>query len=517
VLDNLVRNWDKYENFILELPTGVGKSAIAITLARWLNATKPSSMNSFSREKYQPFHTYITTTSIELENQYESSYSRIGLKKLYSADHYSCCRKEGFTCGQGKRLEQATGKSCGGNCPYSIAKADFIYSPVGIVNLAYYLNETYYAGQLVPRGVHIFDECHTVGDTVQDFVSLEITKESLVKFLLSPPISDGQGGYNIEDLVKWMKDVYLKRVEMYLNRYVSGIKNWVGSEDDPKYEKMVEEMTSLDKYACRLHRILDKINKEEWVAEQENDNIKLTPIVPRSFMNEVLFRRCYKKVFLSATVLDFDYLIKEYDLDPNTTYCFKADSPFPKQNRPIYYFPSGKLDHNNLSLSMRPFSENVKLILEEHSNERGIIFTSSYAQSEELMLQVNSSRIITHSSSRDKPEMMRKHSIRNDSIIISPSMHEGVDLKGELSRFQIILKLPFPNLGSHVVQSRVDKYPEWYSYVTSLLLIQSTGRSIRSETDYATTYILDSNFGWFVSKWRKFFPQYWLDSLKTIN
>jgi Rad3-related DNA helicase len=95
-------------------------------------------------------------------------------------------------------------------------------------------------------------------------------------------------------------------------------------------------------------------------------------------------------------------------------------------------------------------------------------------------------------------------------------MHEGVDLKEDLSRFQIITKLPFPSLGSKIVQGRRRAVPEWYDYTTALKLIQATGRSVRTETDTAATYILDVAFDWFYRRNRKLFPRYWQEAVKFI-
>ena len=40
-----------------------------------------------------------------------------------------------------------------------------------------------------------------------------------------------------------------------------------------------------------------------------------------------------------------------------------------------------------------------------------------------------------------------------------------------------------------------------------------TGRSIRSDTDHAVTYALDSNFPWFVRRHGELFPEYFLEVL----
>jgi len=83
---------------------------------------------------------------------------------------------------------------------------------------------------------------------------------------------------------------------------------------------------------------------------------------------------------------------------------------------------------------------------------------------------------------------------------------EGVDLKDDLSRFQIMCKVPFPYLGDLVVKKRMEKNEKWYPYMTAKSIIQSLGRSIRNETDHAISYILDSDWDRFFSKNRNLFP-----------
>lgn len=55
-------------------------------------------------------------------------------------------------------------------------------------------------------------------------------------------------------------------------------------------------------------------------------------------------------------------------------------------------------------------------------------------------------------------------------------MDEGVDLPGDECRFQIIYKIPYPDLGSKQVRARLSLDSEWYDYKTSLRLVQTHGR-----------------------------------------
>ena len=85
-------------------------------------------------------------------------------------------------------------------------------------------------------------------------------------------------------------------------------------------------------------------------------------------------------------------------------------------------------------------------------------------------------------------------------------MSEGVDLKGDLSRFQIVCKVPYPYLGDKLVKKKMNKWKWWYPMQTAKTIVQAVGRSVRSDTDSAVTYILDSDFERFFSMNKSLFP-----------
>ncbi len=71
---------------------------------------------------------------------------------------------------------------------------------------------------------------------------------------------------------------------------------------------------------------------------------------------------------------------------------------------------------------------------------------------------------------------------------------EGIDLKDDLSRLCIVCKVPYANLGDKWTKTRMDEDKEWYITAACMNLVQMSGRSIRSDTDFAKTYILDADF-----------------------
>ena len=82
------------------------------------------------------------------------------------------------------------------------------------------------------------------------------------------------------------------------------------------------------------------------------------------------------------------------------------------------------------------------------------------------------------------------------TVLISPSLHTGLNLKDDISRFQIITKVPYPNKGDRWIEAKRKIDEDWYYWQTALRLVQGSGRSIRSKEDWAKTYVLDSAFGY---------------------
>ena len=103
--------------------------------------------------------------------------------------------------------------------------------------------------------------------------------------------------------------------------------------------------------------------------------------------------------------------------------------------------------------------------------------------------------------------MLRQHiESKKPTVLLSPSMTEGVDLHGDISRFQIVCKVPYPFLGDKLVKKRMNKWKGWYPLQTAKSIVQAAGRSVRSNDDHAVTYILDSDWDRFYAYNSALFP-----------
>ncbi|MER3407656.1 MAG: hypothetical protein C4292_02395 [Nitrososphaera sp.] len=122
--------------------------------------------------------------------------------------------------------------------------------------------------------------------------------------------------------------------------------------------------------------------------------------------------------------------------------------------------------------------------------------------------------LIETGAALDREEVLEKHrTSKRPTVLISPSMHQGVDLKDDLSRFQIIVKVPYPDLTDKKVSKMKERDPNWYTWYTALRLAQSYGRSIRSADDHAETYILDSSVTFLLKSAQDMMPKWFMEAV----
>lgn len=211
---------------------------------------------------------------------------------------------------------------------------------------------------------------------------------------------------------------------------------------------------------------------------------------------------------MSATILNADAFARSLGIPKDQYESISIPSPFPVENRPIINAAVGSMSFKSIESTLPNIKEAVKAIMQEHGNEKGIVHCHTYKIANYLKNNIKGKlgkRILIHNSeNRDK--VLQQHiRSKEPTVLLSPSMTEGVDLKGDLSRFQVICKVPYPWLGDPIVKKRMNKFPDWYALKTAMTVVQSVGRSVRNSEDTAITYILDSDWDRFYNKNKRLF------------
>jgi Rad3-related DNA helicase len=217
-------------------------------------------------------------------------------------------------------------------------------------------------------------------------------------------------------------------------------------------------------------------------------------------------------IMMSGTLLDRELVSFIMGIEDHESSYLALPCPFKAEARPIIYLKFGKMSYYNKKETFERAIPIINTILQKNHENKGIIHTSTYELSKWINGSIKNKRLIFHDYLTREKSLADHLSSSLETVLVSPSMINGVDLKDELSRFQVILKVPFPNLISTKIKKRLDTRPEWYNWKTLVDLLQAYGRSIRNDDDWAETYILDECFDQILEN--KSVPQYFLDALK---
>lgn len=511
---------------ILEGPTGSGKSAIGMTIAR------------FFQESY-----YLTTQKI-LQDQLIRDFSHIpSVKALKGRNAYHCNYWETYmelyhddptkmaimnrlaqdpvvgptmanpnlTCDQGVcKIKDRTSKCqmCmqRGSCPYWNALADAVGSSTCLMNFHSFLYQTTVtAERFKPRNLLIVDEAHNTEAQLMDFISLTITDRDLEnvnfpRFDTAREYADYFDYINLPDIL---------RQKCQIAAFAQDFKA------EERWKKML----------LQYQYFLDSVNQGDWIVKWEDNKnhrkVVIKPIFVDAQASRYLFRFGEKVLLMSATIFMPKVLYESLGINPDDAYAYRMSNRFPLENRPIYFKPAGSMSFKNKQETLPKLVTQVEEISTKHHNQRGIVHTHNFEIAKHIIDNSSrklKSRILFQEDFNDKDEMLKEHQSRNNSIIVAPAMHEGLDLKGDLSRFQIICKIPYPSFAENdQLKIRMQLSQDYYDWLTALKLVQSYGRSIRSEDDWADTYILDADFSMFKNKAAKrLLPKWFIDAIRQL-
>ena len=367
-------------------------------------------------------------------------------------------------------------------------------------------NHNYFANSV------LVSNCHNVEGEVAKFVAVKIdpTSDREVVKLPVPSFADQGAAFD------WVRATYIPAALKIKDKLTKKIEKAIAKEDKPSRSTMraMKDNESLDKHICKLNRFVDSYNPRDWVFNAGENTIEFKPVDISRHTDFHLFKHSPKILMLSATILDFDFYCDMLGIDKSQAAFRSFDSPFDAANRPIHYVPVGKMNAGEIDKTLPSLVEMVREIMKQHPRDKGVIHAHSYKIVNALRDGIKDKRLLFQTSGDVRDKILQEHALTDaPTVLVSPSMTEGVDLKDDLSRFQIFCKVPFPYLGDEYCKRKMSRTPDWYPYVTARTIIQASGRSIRNSSDWAVTYMLDGSFDWFYRQNKRFFPEYFKKSV----
>lgn len=512
------------KNVLLDMPTGQGKSYFACMFMDWY------------KKKYDITAQFdILTNSKILQEQYTRDYDF--MNSLWGKGSYHCDTYN-TDCGTGSEFCKIQGKKCQ-FCPYSTAKYKFEKGDVALTNFHLFLTYRLYMPMAWKRTsrVLIIDECHEFESVVCDFITTKLSKtilrrngfDEMETIRAMEIFGSDPDSLEIKQFVEILDNEFLPIAKSVASRLAREI-------EEEKSMSKINTLQSLTQNMYKWEILKDEYTSlpNNWILEAEyqyiNDKktgkvkdkyIEFTaqPVWAYPYLEEKIWSYYDHIIMMSGTILDKDVFCQINALRTEDTDYISVPSSFPVENRPIYYFDKiGKQTYATKEIVWSKQKLVVDKILKRHKNDKGIIHTANY----ELQKWVKEScdidnRILAHDSSNRSELLQLHYNTDRPTVLVSPSLHVGVDLRDDFSRHQTILKIPYPNLKSKKVKKRMETVKNWYEITTVQAIIQSYGRSIRSDEDKADTYILDGCFSNLLKYSRKYFFDWVLDAITYVN
>lgn len=492
--------------FFCELPTGTGKSNLALTIA-----------NYFSQFNHQKA-AYILTHQKILQEQYTKEFSKDhGLVSLYGKSNYRCGGK-GTTCDLGSLVTP----KCS-SCPSIIQSEQAKNANFTVLNYSLALSTFKYTEKFTPRNLMVLDECHTLEAILTDHNNIAISKYSCDKYRIAYQYSD-----DMHVMYDWIKNEYNPVMVKVLadlmadNDDVITHKRPVTKTDLPILKQINYFLDHLHIIHDFLENDIDDINKE-FIITGDDKNLKIKYVFGASTFREFVQPMADKFLFLSATIFDYEEMCKNLGIPVEEACFISLDSDFDPDNRPVIYHPIMKMNYGwdkNIA-GKQQMLNSIRTILEEHSEENGIIHTGNYSISTWLAdnLEDCGHEIFHHNpNSGDKRNDIIDAFIQSKkpSLLLSPSVTEGLDMVDDLSRFVIFAKVPYLSLGDKWVKRRMDNSNNWYLLNALKDILQGTGRIVRHHDDHGVAYILDESFDHLFKNMKHKIPKWWMSAFHRL-
>jgi len=501
----LIRNIEKAFNtgkkfVICCAPTGTGKSFLAKTLSGISSGPTSKfteSIKSYSAYKQDyfgnyvnevdclsqpPFGTFALTITKSLQDQYLKLFPDTHILKGKS--NYICDVDPNFDvetapCVLVSKIRDECWEK--NRCPYYNTRNDSLLSRFSVLNYKMFLS---LPNHVKRKNFIVCDEASELEDELIKQFSADINYDRLKLYNVEHKILINDS----KDKARaWVYDLIFN-VSEQINLLINRVNKKHRTLSQPEKIKL--------QYLKNLHNSLSMVDalwKDcEFIIDKDSKKVSFTPLKANK-LTKFIFDYGENILLMSATIIDHKNFAKTLGI---TEYEYvEGESDFDPQKSPIYVSSKNKLNYKNLTNTLPAICEQIKSITDFHKTEKGIIHTHSRDITNFLKQKLcNNKRFLFRDEFANNENILKEHYETDfPTVLVSPSLMFGVDLKDHFARFQIIVKLPYPPLSSKHIKKLFDEDKEWYENKMLNALVQACGRATRSKHDFSTTYILDGN------------------------
>ena len=521
---------------VVNAPTGTGKSFLAATVAN--SSDEPA--NDFKRfvdsykiwnpidgpdeaYKFPHYGAAVLTVTKNLQDQYTKDFEDLHLlkgKTNYLCEYDGESDVESAPCNSQKSLKRQCW-DCN-RCTYYNNRNASISNKFGVFNYDVWLHLPEHTRR---KEILICDEASEIESVIINFFSLDIKYDWIEKLLEIKsypriPSEEPKQAYDwlveLNELIDATVDDNKELLEDPKHKNNKGLrfrqKGLERLQND--FGKVVGNFAKNGENQSAVEYVVEKIAPDKY-----NKNIKegVTFIPYRANkLAKKLFNTVDKVMFLSATIIDHKKEMSDLGIERDDYTYIEAPSAFDPVKSPIYVVGNFPLTYNLMEKNLPKVTEITSRILDKHSTHKGLIHTVSFKITKAVEENIMNDRLIFRDAGKTNDILLKEHSQSDEpTVMVSPSMSHGVDLKGDLGRFQVIMKVPYLPLSNKRIKRLSKEDYKWYLNKTLSTLVQMAGRCTRNDTDKAVTYIVDGSAAILLKKnWNKL-PRYFRDRIKS--
>ena len=487
---DIIYSWAKGTyDYILDAPTGSGKSVIAMCVAGVLSDVYDKTG-------------YILISDLSLLKQYEDdinvylpTWGVIRGRQTYTCQQnmlpftVGVCALQGCT----SYVDICTNfPECSPYCEYIQAREKAKNSKVTVCTYAHWLIQQNYVrpkhqeyAPFQKRDFVICDEAHKLVDIVQSHFSPKFGKEDLSKiYLVTQNIKLDNVRKELDYACKSLRDKIKNENDVNaLYKYIVEYKDCLktinntaerikvdfnptshsditfsindassSKSSSPKYMKLSQDEKKLLRACDFVHdhfckfddyvTIIDEVGPAYIIKnDSENGNSITFNCINESYLlNKTFHYNANMKLYMSATIGDPNIYANEISIKSKYK-ASKLPIVFDYSKSPIFYIDEYKMSYAEKDRSFGPITRMIESILRMYPNQRGIIQTGSYSFANKLYESIDSSlksRLLVYNDTLAKQESIDAYKYSQNKVLIGPSLVEGLSLDDDLCRFLIL-------------------------------------------------------------------------------
>jgi ATP-dependent DNA helicase DinG len=466
---------------LLVAPTGFGKSLLYVAVGQLAGG-----------------RTMILTSTKALQDQLVRDFGDMGLYDVRGKNAYECTLPvlQPHLAHMVRRGSTAASAPCSwgfqcplkesGGCPYYDRVRLAKDRELVVTNYDFWL----YNPDFPRVDTLIMDEAHQAPGELSDYLSMRIDNKCRQYFAGRLPQTEEVEHWR--DWGRWARQTIKQKLERY--------------HSNPPSELM-ELARALDKF--------DWLQKGEWVVEIMPDgSVQFDCIKPEEF-GALLWGRSDRTLMVSATANS----MTAKAIGITDAHLWSAPSAFPVDRRKVWVIDGAvQVNFRMEEAHKRMWVSLIDRIIGSRCDRKGIVHTTSFERAKYLQTYSRySSRLLLNESGTTRECVTRFLASKSPLVLVSPSVTTGYDFPYDACEFQVIGKIPFPDLRGKANKVRANLNKEWAGYMAAQVMVQASGRGMRAEDDLCETFIVDGSFSWWWPKHRKFTPLWWQEAVEWVS